>query len=118
MLVGALAGTEVLHESREASTGQSEGELVELLVREINEAHEACPDAVAVGLGIPATIDQETGIAVGAVNLPIADLPIRELIRERVELPVFIDNDANVAALAESLYGAAQGKPNVVMLTI
>jgi glucokinase len=118
MLVGALAGTEVLHESREASTGQSEDELVELLVREVNEAHDACPDAVAVGLGIPATIDQETGFAVGAVNLPIADLPIRELISERVKLPVFVDNDANVAALAESLYGAAKGKRDVVMLTI
>lgn len=118
MLVGALSGTEVLSESREASTGQTEDELVEMLVREVNEAHQACPDAVAVGLGIPATIRQETGVAVGAVNLPIADLPIRELIAKRVQLPVFIDNDANVAALAESLYGAAQGMPNVVMLTI
>ena len=118
MLVGALSGTDVLFESREASTGQTEDELVELLVREVNEAHAECPDAVAVGLGIPATIDQETGIAVGAVNLPIADLPIRELISERVSLPVFIDNDANVAALAEFLYGAARGKPNTVMLTI
>jgi glucokinase len=118
MLIGALAGTEVLAESREASTGQTEDELVELLVREVNEAHEACPEAAAVGLGIPATIDQRNGFAVGAVNLPIADLPIRELIAERVELPVFLDNDANVAALAEYLYGAAQGKPNTVMLTV
>ena len=118
MLIGALNGTEVLAESREASTGQTEDELVELLVREVNEAHEACPEAAAVGLGIPATIDQRSGFAVGAVNLPIADLPVRELISERVELPVFLDNDANVAALAEYLYGAAQGKPNTVMLTI
>ncbi len=118
MLVGAMAGTEILSESREASTGQSEDELVELLVREIEEAREGCPEAVAVGLGIPATIDQETGFAVGAVNLPIADLPIRELISARVDLPVFVDNDANVAALAESLYGAARGKADVVMLTI
>jgi glucokinase len=118
MLVGALEGTEVLSESREASTGQTEDELVELLVREIEEARGACPDAAAVGLGIPATIDHETGFAVGAVNLPIADLPIRELISARIDLPVFVDNDANVAALAESLYGAAQGKRDVVMLTI
>src|SRR6185312_1811814 len=36
----------------------------------------------------------------------------------RVGLPVFVDNDGNVAALAEYLYGAAQGKPNTVMLTV
>jgi glucokinase len=118
MLVGVLAGTEVLWESREASTGQSEDELVELLVREVGEAREARPEATAVGLGIPATIDHDSGVAVSAVNLPLADLPIRDLVSERVGLPVFVDNDANVAALAEYLYGAAKGKPNTVMLTV
>jgi glucokinase len=118
MLVGALDGTEVLWESREASTGQSEDELVELLVREVSEARDARPNAKAVGLGIPATIDHDTGVAVSAVNLPLADLPIRDLIGERVGLPVVVDNDANVAALAEYLFGAAQGKPNTVMLTV
>ncbi len=118
MLVGVLGGTEVLWESREASTGQTEDELVELLVREVSEAHEARPDAKAVGLGIPATIDHERGVAVSAVNLPLDDLPIRDLVSERVGLPVFVDNDANVAALAEFLFGAAKGKPNTVMLTV
>jgi glucokinase len=118
MLVGALAGTDVLWGSREASTGQSEDELLELLVREVCEARDARPGATAVGLGIPATIDHDRGVAVSAVNLPLADLPIRDLVSERVGLPVFVDNDANVAALAEFLYGAALGKPNAVMLTI
>jgi glucokinase len=117
-LVGVLDGTEVLYESREASTGQTEDELVELLVREIGEARDARPEAKAVGLGIPATIDHDRGIAVSAVNLPLSELPIRDLIGERVGLPVFVDNDGNVAALAEHLYGAAQGKPNMVMLTV
>jgi glucokinase len=118
MLVGALAGTEVLWESREASTGQSEDELVELLVREVSEARDARPNATAVGLGIPATIDHDKGVAVSAVNLPLSELPIRELVSERVGLPVFVDNDGNVAALAEYLHGAAQGKPNTVMITV
>jgi glucokinase len=118
MLVGALAGTDVLWESREASTGQTEEELVELLVREVSEAHAACPDAAGVGLGIPATIDHDRGVAVSAVNLPLADLAIRDLVGERVGLPVFVDNDANVAALAEHLYGAARGADDAVMLTI
>jgi glucokinase len=118
MLVGVLDGTDVQWESREASTGQTQDELVELLVREIGEAREARPQAIAVGLGIPATIDHDSGVAVAAVNLPIADLPIRDLVADRVGLPVFVDNDANVAALAEFLYGAAKGMRDVVMLTI
>jgi glucokinase len=116
--VGVLAGVETLFESREASFGQTQDELVELLVREIEAARAARPNVVAVGLGIPATIDQERGEAIFSVNLPIVDLPIRDIISERVGLPVFLDNDGNVAALAEFQYGAARGMPTTVMLTI
>jgi glucokinase len=120
MLIGVLseANTDPLYEQREASTGQTEDELVELLVREVKEARDARPGVEAVGLGIPATIDHDDGVAVSAVNLPLADLAIRDIVSERVGLPVFVDNDGNVAAYAEYLYGAAQGMPHMVMLTV
>ena len=118
VLVGVLDGTEPRYESREASTGQDEDELVELLVREVNEAKEARPGVTAVGLGIPATIDHDRGVAVSAVNLPLEEVPIRDLVRERTGLPAFVDNDATLAALAEHLFGAARGAENAVMLTI
>jgi len=119
MLSGVLdPDSKVLWEDREASTGQSEDELVELLVGEIEEARAARPGVAAIGLGIPATIDHDSGVAVSAVNLPLADLPIRDLVTERTGLPTFVDNDANVAALAEHLYGAGRGAANLVMLTI
>jgi glucokinase len=119
MLLGVLdADSEVLWESREASTGQTEETLIELLMREVEEARAARPDVEAVGLGIPATVDHERGVAVSAVNLPLSDVPLRDLIGERTGLPVFVDNDATVAALAEHLYGAAKGARNAVMLTI
>ncbi|MDQ2630096.1 MAG: ROK family protein [Actinomycetota bacterium] len=120
MLIGVLSdsSTEPLYEQREVSRGQTEDELVELLVREVEEAREARPDVAAVGLGIPATIDHERGIAIAAVNLPLSDVPVKEVVSERTGLPVFVDNDANVAAYAEYLYGAAQGNPYMVMLTV
>ena len=119
MLVGVLdAASKVLWESREASTGQGEEELLDLLVREVEDARGARPGVAAVGLGIPATIDRERGVAVSAVNLPISEMPIRDLVSERTGLPVFVDNDANVAALAEYLYGAARGMRNAVMITV
>jgi glucokinase len=119
MLLGVLdADSKVLWESREASTGQTEDELVELLIGEVEEARGKCPGAAAVGLGIPATVDHDKGIARSAVNLPLENLPIREIAGGRTGLPVFVDNDANVAALAEHLYGAARGTRNAVMLTI
>ena len=119
LLLGVLdPESNVVFESRQASAERSEDELVELVVGEVEKARSARPGIEAVGLGIPATIDQRRGAAVSAVNLPIADLEIRDLVSSRVGLPVSVDNDANVAALAEHLHGAARGSKNAVMLTI
>ena len=56
----------------------------------------------AVGIGAPSVIDFETGRAVSSVNIPLADIPLRSLLSERLGVPVFVDNDATVAALAEA----------------
>jgi glucokinase len=119
MLVGVVdSERRISYEGLELSTGLSEERLVEDLARELLEAKQARPEVVAAGLGIPATIDRDRGLAIHAVNLTITDVPIRDLMQERLGLPVFVDNDANVAALAEHLYGAGRGARNVVMLTI
>jgi glucokinase len=119
MAVGVVdSDQKVQYQGKEPSTGLSEDRIVEELAEELLEAKAARPNVLAAGLGIPATIDRERGLAIHAVNLTITDVPIRDLIQERLGLPVFVDNDANVAALAEHLYGAARGAQNVVMLTI
>jgi len=73
----------------------------------------------AVGIGVPSVVDFATGTVVSSVNIPLANVPLRAVLGERLGVPVFIDNDATVAALAEahdeSLKPAAH---NLVMLTI
>jgi glucokinase len=108
----------VLYRSTESSSGDSADEVLSNLGEELAEARAARPDVVAAGLGIPCTIDQEAGVAVTAVNLPLIDVPIRDMMRERLGLPVFIDNDVNAAILAEHRFGAARGVRNAVMLTL
>jgi glucokinase len=56
----------------------------------------------AVGIGVPSVVDFETGSVVSSVNLPLADVPLRQLLRTRLGLPVFVDNDATVTAFAEA----------------
>ena len=53
-----------------------------------------------------------------AVNLPLADVPFRDLMAERLGLPVFVDNDANGAMLAEWRFGAARGARDAALLTL
>jgi glucokinase len=119
MLVGVVDEEQDIHyEGHESSIGLGEDQVVSDLAEELAEAKEARPGVVAAGLGIPATIDHDRGVAVHAVNLDITDVPIRDLMEKRIGLPVFLDNDANVAALAEHLFGAGRGAQNMVMLTI
>jgi glucokinase len=119
MAVGVVDAEQQIHyEGTEPSIGLTENELLVDLGRELEEAKQARPDVVSAGLGIPATIDHDRGVAIQAVNLEISDVPLRDLMAKQLGLPVFIDNDANVAALAEFLYGAGRGARNVVMLTI
>ena len=112
------AQSQVFHEGRETTAGLDSDQLLAIFEKGIMAARAARPDAAAVGIGLPCTIDQEQGRVIGAVNLDLVDQPIRDELSARVGLPVSIDNDVNTAVLAESLYGAARGAKNVVMVTV
>jgi glucokinase len=87
--------------------GLNQDQLVDALAQAVGKLIELTDEPVlAAGFGVPTTIDQRTGIAVQAANLPIKDLALREVLTNRTGLPIFLDNDANVAALAEQRLGA------------
>jgi glucokinase len=72
----------------------------------------------ALGVGIPSAIDQRVGRAVSSVNIPVADVDLRDVLRSRFGVPVRIENDANAAALAEHRFGAGRGSRHMIMLTL
>ncbi len=76
------------------------------------------PRVRAVGFGVPSQVDQRTGTLGRSVNIPLADVPFRSLMAERLGVPVAVDNDANVAAFAEWGHGAARGTQTMAMLTL
>jgi glucokinase len=76
------------------------------------------PDARAVGIGVPSVVDFATGRIRSSVNIPLADVPLRELLSERAGLPVFVDNDASCAALAEAFEDGKLTCPHLVMFTV
>ena len=75
-------------------------------------------DIEAVGIGSPGTPDNQTGILIYANNLPFLNVPMRAEFRKIVDRPVFLENDANCAALAESVAGAASDVPHSVTVTL
>jgi glucokinase len=109
---------QILYRSTARTAGLELDELLAELERELRAALDAHPEVQAIGLGIPSTIDRERGYAITSVNLPLIEVPIRDMVAERLDRPTFLDNDANVAALAEHRLGAARDTENAVMLTI
>ena len=76
-------------------------------------------DIAAIGFGIPSPIDQRTGRAEQAVNIPLdAGVPFRDRMAEKFGLPVGIENDANAATYAEFHFGAGREARTIVMLTL
>ncbi|MCW2992152.1 MAG: hypothetical protein JWM73_2746, partial [Solirubrobacterales bacterium] len=75
--------------------------------------------AEAVGIGIPSVVDFAKGMARSSVNIPLENVPLRHILRERLGIPVFVDNDATVAAVAEA-HGpdAKVDVRHLVMLTV
>jgi glucokinase len=96
--VAVLEGS-TLGEPRIRRTDTSDGQhLVDQLVEAIREAG----PAQAVGVAVPSVVDFATGRVRASVNVPLANIPLREVLRERLGIPVFVDNDATCAALAEA----------------
>ena len=85
----------------------------------------ACIDEVvggsrvdAIGVGVASMVDVAAGRVVESVNLPLADVPLRDLLRRRYGVPVAVDNDATAAAVGEHLWGAGAGSSEMLMLTL
>ena len=106
--------------ARPTQADQGPDHMVERLLDLIAEVMPDDVDKVeGIGVSVPSPINPHAGTIVHPPNLPGSDdLPIRKLVQERFGCTTYLGNDANVAALAEAMRGAAQGYKYVVYLTI
>ena len=104
---------------RHSREGKNTEELLDALVAAVDEARDAAEGEVgAVGFGIPSLVDARTGVARTTVHLPLHDVPFRDVMAERLGVPVVVDNDANAAMVAEHRRGAARGASTAALLTL
>jgi len=92
--------------------------VVDLVDTLAERATEQQAEPCGVGLSLPGMVDAAAGIARYSANLGWRDLPIRDLVAERVGLPVAIDHDARTAGLAELRLGAARGASEALYLAL
>ena len=73
---------------------------------------------LGLGIGAPGPLDPCAGKVCFAPNLHWRDFCLRDVLQSRLGIPVFLENDANLAALGEHLYGAGQGNDDMVFITV
>ena len=89
--------------------------LVQELARTVNIP---VSDVASVGVGVPGTVEIRSGSINYTCNLPLRNVPLRKLFHRYLSIPLYIENDANCAALAEYLVGAGRDSKRFVTVPL
>ncbi len=95
--------------------GQSPIQRLVNLIKEISKNH----SINSISIGVPGFLNLEKGIVLNCPNIPgWENFPIKQILLEHFNVPIFVNNDANLAALGEWKYGIGQGHRNLLYLTV
>ncbi|WP_431803122.1 ROK family protein [Halobacillus andaensis] len=111
-------GQIVVEENRRTNIDKGPDYVIQQMVEMIRELEE-CHKIEWIGIGAPGPLDPFKGVILSPPNLPRWDnVPLVEKVKQSMDVPVYLDNDANAAALAEARYGAGRGYSSVFYITI
>jgi glucokinase len=119
-LLGGVVDEQMVvhHRVRRTWRGADRQETLGIFTDAVEEVRAAAPEVEAIGFGIPALVEWEAGVSRWSNHLPLDDVPFRDLMSERLGLPVLVDNDGNAAMLAEARHGAAAGARHALMVSL
>jgi glucokinase len=113
--VAAVEGSEARHAVEHPTVLDSSEALLDGIEAAVREVTASAGEPDAIGVGVPSQVEWATGTVLASVNIPLAGVPLREELSRRFGVPVYVDNDASCAALAEA---EAIGAGELVMLTL
>lgn len=93
--------------------------IIESILTKMDELAMSTDEFIGIGMGSPGSVNRAEGTVVGAYNLNWRTVqPVKKTIENTLDIPFYLDNDANVAALGEQWKGAGANEPNVVFITL
>ena len=115
---GNILVSDKIPTEREYGGDRVTSNIVSLCKKLLAAANMSESDVVGIGMGVPGMIDSKTGIVTFSNNFDWEDFHIVDMIKAKIDLPVKIANDANVAALGETKFGCGKEYKNTVLLTL
>lgn len=115
---GKILAKSVCKTGKERAFEDIAADMAELCRRVVRESGHEMADIAAVGVGIPGEQDPKSGLVAFCNNLGWVNVPLMQRLREALGLSVYVDNDANVAALAESAFGASRDVKSSILVTL
>lgn len=94
------------------------GRMISVIETLLEKSNKTIEEVVSIGIGSPGPLDAKKGIIITTPNLPFRNCDIVSPIKNKFNVPVYLDNDANVAAIGEFMLGAAKGTENMVYITV
>lgn len=93
-------------------------QIIELVTRVLAKGKVTTQEVLGIGVGVPGLPDYDRGTVVFAPNLHWRNVALAQPLQAALRIPVFLDNDANVAALGEQWCGAGRGAEHMALITI
>ncbi|WP_024615922.1 ROK family protein [Clostridium sp. Ade.TY] len=117
-----LAGNVLAQSIIPTNAHEGEERVLERIIKSvqtvISEGEINLDEVKGIGIGSPGPLDSRKGIIITTPNLPFSNFNLVKPLVEKFNVPVFLDNDANVAAIGEYMLGAGKGKKNMVYFTV
>lgn len=93
-------------------------DMADAAIKAAEKAGISIDDIESIGVGTPGTANSATGIVEYSNNLGFENLPMADILKEKLNKPVYVENDANAAAYGEYVAGAAKGSTHAVCITL
>lgn len=109
---------QIIEEIKRSSLADQGPVIVLNNIIEMSQSLKHLSDCVAIGVGVPGPVDTKQGVMTLSTNIKgFTGYPVVEFLKNKFNLPVYMDNDANVAGLAEAVFGAGKGFGIVYFIT-
>lgn len=115
---GSILIHDKVHTGRERHYSEIIKDMAKLCSKLIKDSGLSIEDIQSIGIGSPGIPDKKNGILICSNNLDFVNVPIRDELSKYFDKEIYLDNDANVAALAESVAGASKDARHSVLITL